>query len=180
MPAASATSTGSAAPSGGPVVTPTPELEWRIPEGWRFLGAPSHGPTRGHFYALEEPSENGVHEHVDVYVVHQVATRGATVEERLQDAILHEGDGFAKVDSKEVTSRVAGGRTLTIVELRGTRREAAANDLTVELPNRVQVSALIPTDRFPIRVAMDGRRDLVERCRGPFFQFVDSVRVIPP
>ena len=148
-----------------------PELSWTAPPEWRFLGQPSIGPVRAHFYAAEDGRE-----HVDVYVVHQIATRGANSDERLRDAVARESDGFARVDHKDVTTRTAGGRTVTVVELRGVRRETTAEDRVAEVPDRVQVAALIPTDGAPIRVAMDGRPDLVQRSRDSFFAFVDALK----
>lgn len=147
------------------------ELAWTAPPEWRFLGQPSIGPVRAHFYAAEEGRE-----HVDVYVVHQIATRGANSDERLRDAVARESEGFARVDHKDVTTRTAGGRTVTVVELRGVRRETTAEDRVAEVPDRVQVAALIPTDGAPIRVAMDGRPDLVQRSRDSFFAFVDGLK----
>lgn len=150
----------------------TAELSWTMPPAWRFLGSPSLGPVRAHFYAAEDGPE-----HVDVYVVQQIAARGKDADERLRDAVARETEGFAKVESKDVTTRASGDRTLTVVEIRGVRREPSEGRKVKELPNRLQVTALVRTTGAPFRIAMDGRPDLVERSRDDFFRFVDTMKI---
>lgn len=146
------------------------ELSWTTPPGWRFLGAPSLGPVRAHFFALEDGDER-----VDVYITHLVATRGATPEARLKDAIERESDGFARVESKDVTHRPWQKQTASVVEIHGVRREQGENGTVKELPGRTQLSVLIPTGGVPLRVGLDGRRDLVERVRDDFLMFTDAL-----
>jgi hypothetical protein len=167
----SAAASGSAAPS-----SPRPELEWKAPEAWRFLGSPSMGSTKAHYYALEEATGGGPPEHVNVYVTQVATANGSTPGERVHDLVQHEGETFTRVTSKEVTTRDVSGHPLTVVELAGTRREAASENETVERPDRAQIAVLVPA-KVPYRIVIGGRRDLVERCRGSFFEFVDSLRL---
>jgi hypothetical protein len=168
-------------PSAAPPA-PFERLAWETPPTWRNLGVSMQGVTKAHYQAYIDDPHQKVPEVVEVFVVHHEAARGDTPEAKVADAMKHESDAFAKVDSKKSESRIVNGRKIEILELHGSMNEylPVPPDYEKALqvrPHRTEITAFVPTLTFPYRVALHGRDDLVERVRDDFFHFVDTLRI---